>query len=269
MPSGTKRAREEFTPKETKKTRILDPEEDPANFAEEVDSALERTTRRGGVKDESGYESDSSDDGEGVVYSRRKDENEDEDDDMFSEKKKTTEGSAKKKESYLRLGDIEGQEFANSGSDHESSEGEPEDEDDAERRKKAGMGFEMSAFNMREEMEEGKFTEDGSYVRSFDQHAMHDRWMDGVDEKAIKVARRLKRQQDRIQKQKIAVEEKELEESGGKCAQELQLLQLLKKGETALEALARLGRSSKSSKTYVGVHSLNLDSRYLGMILLK
>jgi len=38
------------------------------------------------------------------------------------------------------------------------------------------MGFELSSFNMREEMEEGKFTEDGSYVRTFDPPGLR-RWM--------------------------------------------------------------------------------------------
>lgn len=243
---------EPATKNPSKKTRFLDPSEDPANFAEQVDSALEETTRKGRVKDARGYDSDSSDDGEGVVFSRRKEDKEDEDEDMFAvgekEEKAEASGAKKKKEEYLRLGDIEGQEFGGSGSEDDSSEGEPEDEDDAERRKKAGMGFELSSFNMREEMEEGKFTEDGSYVRSFDPHGVHDRWMEGVDEKAMKLARRRKREQERVQREKIEAEEKELEESGGKAALEKQLLAMLKKGETVLEALQRLGLEAKRLK---------------------
>ena len=52
-----------------KKTRFVSPAEDPANFENEIDSALEKPVsmrRKGRVKTE-GYESDSSDDGEGVV----------------------------------------------------------------------------------------------------------------------------------------------------------------------------------------------------------
>jgi CD2 antigen cytoplasmic tail-binding protein 2 len=234
-----------------KKTRFVDPSEDPANFAEQVDSNLEApATRRGRVKDE-GYDSDSSDDGEGVVESRKKGKavaDEDEDD-MFAlgeKEEKQEESRKKKKEEYLRLGDIEGQEFNQNSEDDVSEESdEPEDEDDAERRKKAGMGFEMSSFNMRDEMEEGKFTEDGNYVRTFDPHGVHDKWMDGVDEREIKRARRKKRRADKLQKEKMEAEEKELEESGGKPALEKQLLPLLKKGETVLEALQRLGAQSK------------------------
>lgn len=246
-------------PHAAKKTRFVDPSEDPVNFAEEVDSTLENPSahRKGRVKNE-GYDSDSSDDGEGVVTSRKKAREEDEDDDMFAvgekEDKKDEPSAKKKKEEYLRLGDIEGQEF---GGESESEEEDvPEDEDDAERRKKEGMGFELSSFNMREEMEEGKFTEDGSYVRSFDPHGVHDRWMDGLDEKDIKLARRRKRQQEREQKERIIAEERELEESGGKGGLEKELLAMLKKGETVLEALQRLGALAKKARNKRWVTSL-------------
>ncbi|PFH54277.1 hypothetical protein AMATHDRAFT_551 [Amanita thiersii Skay4041] len=249
-----------------KKTRFVEPDEDPVNFAEQVDSALEFPSRRGKVKTE-GYDSDSSDDGEGVVFSRQPKDGSstgldvDEDDDMFAAAEKANEegqqpdiaGKKQKKDQYLRLGDIEGQEFGiASGSEEGDSaddEDEPEDEDDAERRKKAGMGYELSSFNMREEMEEGKFTEDGTYVRTFDPHGVHDRWMDGLSEKEIKQAKRRKRLQEKRQKEQMEAEEKELRESGGKDSLEKQLLPMLKKGETVLKALQRLGaRAKKSSK---------------------
>lgn len=236
-----------------KKTRFVEPLDDPVNFAEEVDSALENPSarRKGRVKQE-GYDSDSSDDGEGVVFSRKKDgQDADEDEDMFAigEKEEKEQPSAKKKkEEYMKLGDIEGQVFAdNSGSDSEESD-EPEDEDDAERRKKEGMGYELSSFNMKEEMEEGKFTEDGMYVRSFDPHGVHDRWMEGLDEREIKLARRRKRKQEKLQKERIQAEEQELEESGGKGALERELVGMLKKGESVLEALQRLGAQSRKAK---------------------
>ncbi|KAF8559756.1 hypothetical protein OG21DRAFT_1550502 [Imleria badia] len=243
-------------PLKSKKARFVDPGDDPLNFAEEVDSALENPSakRKGRVRNE-GYESDSSDDGEGVVYSRRKDEAGEaggDEDDMFAmgekEAKKDDEStrSQKKREEFLRLGDIEGQEFNESerGSGSED-EDEPQDEDDAKRKKQAGMGYELSSFNMREEMEEGKFAADGTYVKTFDPHAVHDRWMDGLDEEEIKIARRRKRQQDRIQREKIKAEERELEQSGGKGSLEIQLVGMLKRGETVLEALQRLGARSK------------------------
>lgn len=255
-------SRESFSqqPPKPKKLRFVDPSDDPLNFAEEVDSTLENPSakRKGRVRNE-GYESDSSDDGEGVVYSRRKDDAGEaggDDDDMFSmgekEAKKDEESArSRTKEEFLRLGDIEGQEF-NDASDRESEdEDEPGDEDDVKRKKQAGMGYELSSFNMREEMEEGKFAADGTYVKTFDPHAVHDRWMDGVDEEEIKKARRRKRQQDRIQREKIKAEERELEQSGGMGALEIQLVGMLKRGETVLEALQRLGARSKKHSGYV------------------
>lgn len=239
-----------------KKTRFVEPEDDPANFAEEVDAQLENPSarRKGRVRTE-GYESDSSDEGESVVRSRRRDAEGaggDDDDDMFADEDKAKEEEApskKKEEKFLRLGDIEGQEFGDpTGEGEESeSEGEPEDLDDAERRKKAGMGFELTSFNMREEMEEGKFAEDGTYVRSFDPHAVHDKWMDGLDEREIKKARRQHRHMERIQKEKQKAEERELQQLGGKEEMEKALLPLLKKGETVLEALQRLGAKVKKA----------------------
>ena len=233
-------------PHKSKKTRFVDPEDDPINFAEQVDSALEQPSRRGKVKNE-GYESDSSNDGEGVVNSRKK-YGPDEDGDMFAPIEKEEE-SGKKPDKFMRLGDIEGQEFeSHSGSCSESDIDEPMDQDEAERKKKGGMGFELSSFNMREEMEEGKFTEDGSYVRTFDPHSIHDRWMEGLDDREIKLARRRKRDQEKKQREKIEAEEKEFQDYGGQDAIERELLPLLKKGETVLEALQRLGSSTKKSR---------------------
>jgi CD2 antigen cytoplasmic tail-binding protein 2 len=240
------------TPK--KKPRFVEPSEDPQAFAEEVDSALENPSakRKGRVKQE-GYDSDSSDDGEGVVLSRRKGADGGEaEEDMFAmgEKGEEADTGGNKEEKFLRLGDIEGQEFGSESGEGSSEEDEPEDEDDAERRKRAGMGFEMSSFNMREEMEEGKFAEDGTYVRTFDPHGVHDRWMDGFDDKDIKLARRAKRRQERQQKEKMRAEEQNLE-ANRKEALEKQLLPLLKKGETVLEALQRLGNKAKKTRITV------------------
>jgi len=102
---------------------------------------------------------------------------------------------------------------------------------------------------MREEMEEGKFTADGMYVRTFDPHGQHDRWMDGLSEQEIKLARKRKKHQEKIQRHKQEEEERELKESGGKEAMQKQLLSHLKKGETVLEALQRLGAQAKKKRS--------------------
>jgi len=248
-----------------KKTRFVSPSQDPANFEAQVEDALENPSaaRKGRVKTE-GYDSDSSDDGEGVVLSRRKGEgagDDDDDVDMFAaeedeqgkgkgvDKGGPSGGGKKKKEEFMRLGDIEGQEFHNvdGDSDDDEDDAEPVDEDEAERRRKAGMGFELSKFNMREEMEEGRFSADGMYVRTFDPHAVHDRWMDDVDDRDMKKARRSMKRQLKAEKER---ERKEAEEMNiGKEDMEKELVGLLRKGESVLEALARLGVRAKKEKT--------------------
>ncbi|CAE6500511.1 unnamed protein product [Rhizoctonia solani] len=238
----------------TKRTRFTDPSDpttngDDQSFAEQVDENLETVSSRKGVKTE-GYDSDSSDDGEGVVESRKKKAAEDDDDDdMFAapdpDKAKQGQASGKKQEKYLALGDIEGQEFGRTTADS-SGEDEPEDEDDAERKKKEGMGYEISSFNMKAEMEEGKFAEDGTFVRSFDPHAVHDKWMEGMDEREMKKAKRSKKMIESREREREQREAKEAER--GKEDVMKELLGFMQKGETVLETLQRLGSTSKVSR---------------------
>jgi hypothetical protein len=247
----------------SKKTRFVEPDEDPTRFADAVDAELEDVPgRRGRVRTE-GYESDSSDEGEGVVRSRQPGAGTSaaaagDDDDMFAladadAAAPGAPGADAKKDEFLRLGDIEGQEFHDdgardaAGAESDVSE-EPEDEDDAARRAKAGMGFELSGFNMRDEMEEGKFTADGAYVRSRDEHAAHDRWLDGIADKEMRRARRSKKARERAEEERQRAEERELQDIGGKIQLERDLLAMLKRGETVLEALQRLGALAKKAQ---------------------
>ncbi|KAJ1309814.1 hypothetical protein OPQ81_006579 [Rhizoctonia solani] len=239
-----------------KRTRFTDPSDPNTNgddqaFAEQVDENLENVSSRKGVKTE-GYESDSSDDGEGVVESRKKKPAEDDDDDdMFAtpdpDKAKQSEGTGKKKEKYLALGDIEGQEFGRTTAAESSDEDEPEDEDDAERKKKQGMGYEISSFNMKAEMEEGKFAEDGTFVRSFDPHAVHDKWMDGVDEREMKKAKRSKKLMESREREREQREAKEAER--GKEDVMKELLVFMQKGGIRARNPATLGFSLQRPTT--------------------
>jgi CD2 antigen cytoplasmic tail-binding protein 2 len=240
----------------SKRARFTEAEESNASngdqgFDAQVFEDLEpASSRKGAVKVE-GYDSDSTDDGEGVVFSRKSGANEaavDEDDDMFApsgasgKDAATKDRQVKKEEKFLKLGDIEGQEFGGSANGSED-EDEPEDEDEAERRRKKGMGFELTSFNMKAEMEEGKFAEDGTFVRSFDPHGVHDKWMDGLDEKEIKKARKSKKLMEEKEKERLQKEQDEQEWGKDDVAKEL--VGYLEKGETVLEALQRLGRTSK------------------------
>jgi CD2 antigen cytoplasmic tail-binding protein 2 len=232
-------------------TAIVDDEQ--AFDAQVLEDLETRPVSKKSVKNE-GYDSDSSDDGEGVVFSRKSGANEvgdDDDDDMFAasgSSKKPEEDSYKKKKErkFLALGDIEGQEFGGGADEDEDDSDEPEDDDDAERRKKAGMGYELTSFNMKAEMEEGKFDQDGTFVRSFDPHAIHDKWMDGLDDKDIKKARKSKMAVEEKAKERAAAQEEE--ERRGKEELMKELLGYLVRGESTLEALQRLGKQAKKKK---------------------
>ena len=102
----------------------------------------------------------------------------------------------------------------------------------------------LDAFNMRSEQEEGKFDDQGNYVRkATDPDAVHDSWMEGISKKDMKKAAEAaeKREQDRRQKAR---------DDESKLTSDLlaTLITLLEKGETTLEALARLGKQKEKKK---------------------
>jgi len=94
-------------------------------------------------------------------------------------------------------------------------------------------------------MEEGKFDEDGTFHRSFDPHAVHDKWMENIDEREMRKARRIKKKMEQREKERVQEEETAL-----KSKDELykELVSFLGKGETVLEALQRLGKGAKSKQ---------------------
>ena len=128
--------------------------------------------------------------------------------------------------------------------------------DDAERANAADMDKEigaggkkshapkLDAFNMRDEQEEGKFDEQGNYVRkAADPDSKYDVWMDGISKKDMKKAQDAheKREHDRRQK---AIEDDAKSDGdilGG-------LISILQPSETTLEALARLNPKKKKPK---------------------
>ncbi|CDZ97085.1 Uncharacterized protein involved in protein-protein interaction, contains polyproline-binding GYF domain [Phaffia rhodozyma] len=198
-----------------------------------------------------GYDSDSSDDGEGVVPSRKPGANPEEDDnsdDMFAEPTSSAatnnkgKGNAKSgKDKYLGLGDIEGQEFGNGDEDDDGFKS-----DDS----KDGMGYELSSFNMKAELREGAFTEDGAYVNNAkDRLEIHDRWMDGLDGKAeIRKAREAKRKRDKAEEERKKKEMEEVRDGPRREDLVAEIVALLEPSETVLKGLQRLGAGSGSGK---------------------
>ena len=264
-----------------KRTRFASPppskgDSSSRNSAEPADDLLEEDLPQGAqaaksrsrrqIKDANGYGSDSSNDDEGVVPSRRADAKAEEEDDvdMFAddvdEKADKGKGKAKEKEKeFMSLDEIEGQEFDRRRGGSSTAGEDSEDEDNSKRRKEGldgDMGIDIIPFNMKSEMEEGRFTADGeAYVANDgDPNDKHDMWLADVDEDSMRKARKAHKERVRIEQER---EEKEEEErSGANKEKENQMLrealELMERGETMLEALQRLGADDKKRKAETG-----------------
>ncbi|CAB4484931.1 hypothetical protein RhiirA5_481446 [Rhizophagus irregularis] len=194
------------------------------------DSLEKAKTRRGSVKLQ-GYasdETDTSDDDGTALFNRRKENIAEDVDDMFADddipkQENSKDLDGKKKVRYLELDEIEGQEYTSKDAyDEESGE------------------TIIEAFNMKAEMEEGRFDEAGNYIRNKkDPNAFHDNWLQGVSRKDIEKAKRAHEKQE--QERKL----KEAEEASKGPLDRLsiwkELLTIMKRGETLLDALQRLG----------------------------
>ncbi|KAK6528722.1 hypothetical protein TWF694_003962 [Orbilia ellipsospora] len=212
-----------------------------------------------------GYDSDSSnegfgggkDDDGGESNKKKKKEagDDDGDDDMFGgdadedaegEDAKPKKGKSKKDVRFLDIDEIEGQEDQSAeGSGDSDEEVDEEDVDDeigpGGKKKNAPK---MEGFNMKAEMDEGKFDETGNFVRkAVDPDAVHDTWMEGVSKKEMKKAQEAQAQRDKEAKQRRREEDELI--TGDLIAD---LILCLERGETALEALARLNTGRKNTK---------------------
>jgi CD2 antigen cytoplasmic tail-binding protein 2 len=254
-------------PSETKRTRFASPPppRDRSTSVDGPDEFLEEDLQQGAgrakqkskrqIQDTEGYKSDSSNDDEGIVPSRRPKEEEEEDVDMFGEVEEKKDKGKEKKKDFMDMDDIEGQEF------DKRKDGMSEDESDSDaeiagdevterkKRKEKALGYEVTGFNMKEEMEEGKFTADGeTYVENAkDEGDKHDVWLTDMDKDAIKKARRAHKERE-----KQEAEREEAEAKGVGKEREHELMQaavdLMERGETVLEAVQRLGKEAEDKR---------------------
>lgn len=102
----------------------------------------------------------------------------------------------------------------------------------------------LDAFNMKSEQEEGRFDDQGNFVRkAADPDAVHDSWLEGVSKKEMKKAKEAEEKRDEERRQKIIEDDAILTSDILKT-----LIPYLERGETVLEALARLGRAKDKKK---------------------
>jgi CD2 antigen cytoplasmic tail-binding protein 2 len=102
----------------------------------------------------------------------------------------------------------------------------------------------LDAFNMRNEQDEGRFDDQGNFVRkAADPDAVHDSWLEGLSKKDMRKAKEAaeKREEERRRA--------DLEKDSVLTSDALKtLIPLLEKGETVLEALARFGKGREKKK---------------------
>jgi CD2 antigen cytoplasmic tail-binding protein 2 len=237
-------------------------------FEDDVGNQSKRAKEKRTLVGKEGYDSDSTDDGEGVVPSRKTAHGEDEDDDMFGGVAEAQEATSSKdaiadaqKKGFMNLDDIEGQDFQHSKDDDSDYDSEEEARKQAEAQGLDGpMGYAMTGFNMKTELGEGKMTADGEnfVMNDKDQGEQYDKWLDGVDREAMKKARKAHREQERTQK---ARQEKEDRESTGQARKDREaaimrgMVELLERGETVLEGLQRLGQDVEKKSQAVASSS--------------
>ncbi|KKY24891.1 putative lin1 family protein [Phaeomoniella chlamydospora] len=108
----------------------------------------------------------------------------------------------------------------------------------------------LDAFNMRSEQEDGKFDEQGNYVRkAADADAVYDTWLEGISKRDMKKAAEAAERRDQERRQKDV-------ENDAKLTSDLlaTLIRILQRGETGLEALARLGKGTDRKPKWQNKH---------------
>lgn len=260
-------------------TLAPDAPEDDAILDADVIGRRGQQVRRNAVNID-GYDSDSENEGfDARVEAKAKANREAEkgkdagsdDDDMFAEleedfvEEPVDAGQKKngKKVRFLQPEEIEGEDLK-TGSNISNSKGRIGDEEEGfssessieeqERAKvseqvdeELGAGAKkehaplLDAFNMQAEQQEGRFDDQGNYIRkAADPDAVHDMWLEGVSRKDMRKAKEAAEKRDEERRQKDRANESILTGDVLKT-----LIPYLERGETILEALARLGKGQE------------------------
>jgi len=257
------------------------PETETDIFLEADEGAIgKRRVHRNAVELE-GYETDSSEEGFDATHKQWAKEDkgkakakvDDEDDNMFGgtseeekEKVEDKRGKDKKNVKFLELDEIEGQEeegatdldapvpkrFPDIFKDEQR---ESESSDDEEKLAEEGLDEEVGAggrkshapkreaFNMKSEMEEGRFDSSGNFIRkAAEKDAIHDSWLAGISRKDMKKAKEAMEKREAERREQMRRDDEILTSEVLAC-----LITSLDKGESILEALARLGGRKKNT----------------------
>ncbi|WFC98022.1 hypothetical protein MYAM1_000743 [Malassezia yamatoensis] len=259
---------------ESSRKRAYHEEDADGDYDLDVEGNKQSRTRPGGVVTE-GFDSEDEEEDEETHKRHWNDKADNEEDDMFAEDASKA-STSKKEPRFLKLSEIEGQEFGSTtqlddeDNVEEVGELDPEyelqralqdtryqnanedaektppgsDDEDHPRQTKKGMGFRMEKFNMKEEMASGRFDEEGNYIQNQkDPFSRSDQWLEGnYSKKQILAA-----QQAQAKRQQDAVDRAKADETEFPSAEHAMrsLAQLLKPGESVLDALQRIGARAK------------------------
>ncbi|KAI8975994.1 hypothetical protein BDB01DRAFT_804963 [Pilobolus umbonatus] len=219
--SGSKRTVNLFDEKSAPKRARIDKHND---IEFDLEEELEQKKSRRGTVNFDVYGSDDEEVGGGVYSSDEEDKPEEEeqeagdDFDMFSD----TKGKAPEKKKV----EIEGQEF-------DSYDRDSDDESKAPK---------LTAFNMKEEMEEGKLDSEGNYIKNKeDPQAFHDKWMEGISRKDINQAKEAQEKRERQEALKEAERQSTMPQTKNDIYRAL--VEYLKPGQTVQEALTTMANS--------------------------
>jgi CD2 antigen cytoplasmic tail-binding protein 2 len=114
----------------------------------------------------------------------------------------------------------------------------------------------LDAFNMKNEQEEGRFDDQGNYVRkAADPDAVHDSWLEGVSKKDIKKAKEAAEKRNEERRQRDIANDALLTSDILKT-----LIPYLERGETVLEALARLGKAKDKKPKWLNANQRRKQS---------
>ncbi|KAF9877744.1 Lin1 family protein [Colletotrichum karsti] len=224
-----------------------------ANFLDQLDN-YDAKNEPGGAKNNAKASKDDDDDDDMFAA--------DDDDEQGGEAAADEATKAGKKDKAVRFLDddqIQGQELhSKSGGqirldDEESSDDEADKELAIEGEgidEEVGLGGlkrnapKVEAFNMKEEQEEGRFDEDGNYIRkAVDPNAVHDKWLEGLSKKDMKKAAEAHEKRE-AEARRLRMENDDILTTDLLKA----LILRLERGETPLEALARLAKGQPKQK---------------------
>lgn len=102
----------------------------------------------------------------------------------------------------------------------------------------------LDAFNMKQEQEEGRFDDQGNYIRKAnDPDSVHDKWLEGLSKKDMKAAKAAEEKREEERRRRALADDQVL--TSDILAT---LIKNMERGETVLEALARFGKGKKKEK---------------------